>query len=323
MQPHRALSACCQHTIGLRTFLLERLSVNGPVVIAQKKRGVRSIQSIREVVPHLETANYPFSHLAAEFLGTALLNVCGLSFVILNFSSGSPILHLIPDAGLRRLLTGFLFGSTGGLIALSPLGKISGAHINPAVTFAFWLKGKIRAVHAAGYAFAQLAGGLAGAAPLLFWGSIGARVDFGATSPGAQYGTLLPLLGEVAATFALVILLLFFVSHTRIRRYTPLLFPFLYAVMVFLEAPLSGTSTNPARSLGPAVISGQWHLWWIYWIGPLLGALIAVAVHSGTWLDKLEIEVAKLYHFEHDPLGVFNWTRPSRAMRGPRDTDTT
>jgi len=87
--------------------------------------------------------------------------------------------------------------------------------------------------------------------------------------------------------------------------------------MVFLEAPLSGTSTNPARSLGPAVISGQWHAWWIYWIGPLLGAFVAVAVHSGTWLDKLEIEVAKLYHFEHDPLGVFNWTRRSRTKHTP------
>jgi aquaporin Z len=51
------------------------------------------------------------------------------------------------------------------------------------------------------------------------------------------------------------------------RPFTPAMFPFLYAVMVYLEAPISGTSTNPARSFGPAIVSGQWQGWWIYWLG--------------------------------------------------------
>lgn len=254
----------------------------------------------------MKTAQYPFSHLVAEFFGTALLLLIGLSVVILDFGTGSPIVHAIPGAALRRLLTGFLFGSTGALIAVSPLGKISGAHINPVVTLAFLVEGKIRARHAAGYVVAQLGGAIVGCLPLLFWGHIGGSVSFGATAPGPGYPAWLAGLGEAATTFALVILLLVFLGHRRTRPFTPLLLPFLYAVMVFLEAPLSGTSTNPARSLGPAVVASDWQSWWVYWVGPAVGALVAVAAHRGTWLRVLEVEVAKLYHFEHDPHGVFN-----------------
>jgi aquaporin Z len=72
--------------------------------------------------------------------------------------------------------------------------------------------------------------------------------------------------------------------------------------MVWLEAPISGTSTNPARSLGPALISGEWEGWWIYWLGPLIGAMLAVIACS--FLAK-RIEVAKLYHFESDRRRIF------------------
>ncbi len=252
---------------------------------------------------------YPISHLVAEFFGTALLLTIGLSVVILDFGAGSPIARLIPSEGLRRLITGFLFGSTGALIAVSPLGKISGAHINPVVTLAFLIEGKIRSHHAAGYVIAQLAGAVAGCLPLLLWGSIGKSVAFGSTVPGPAYSVWLAVVGEIATTFALVILLFVFLGHNKIRRFTPLLLPFLYALMVFLEAPLSGTSTNPARSLGPAVVASDWQSWWVYWLGPALGALIAVAAHRRTWLRALEVDVAKLYHFEHDPHGVFRWER--------------
>jgi aquaporin Z len=75
--------------------------------------------------------------------------------------------------------------------------------------------------------------------------------------------------------------------------------------MVYFEAPVSGTSTNPARSFGPSLASGIWSGWWVYWIGPLLGAFIAVSIQA-KWLKMLEIEVAKVYHFEHDPFKVFH-----------------
>ncbi len=247
----------------------------------------------------------PWLVLASELFGTALLVLIGLSIVILDFGQGSPIVHLLPNAGARRLITGFLFGTTGALIALSPLGKESGAHINPVVTMAFWLMGKLRVRDAVGYVIAQLAGAVLGALPLLLWGAMGQSVEFGATLPGAGYGAGAALLGEVATTLALIVGLFFFLRHRRIRAFTPALFPFLYAFMVFVEAPISGTSTNPARSLGPAVISGDWVVWWVYWIGPIIGALIGVALFRFTWLKDVEIEVAKLYHFEHDRYGVF------------------
>ena len=258
---------------------------------------------------------YPFSDLIAEFLGTALLLVIGLSVVILDFGAGSPVARLVPSAGLRRLITGFLFGSTAALVAVSPLGRISGAHLNPAVTLAFLIEGKIRPGHAAGYVLAQLAGAVAGCVPLLLWGSLGRSVALGATVPDPSRPVWLAAIGEIAATFSLVVLLLVFLSHRRIRGYTPLLLPFLYAVMVYLEAPLSGTSTNPARSFGPAVVASAWQAWWAYWVGPGLGALIAVAAHRRTWLRRAEIEVAKLYHFEHDPRGIFRWERTA-SRRG-------
>lgn len=247
----------------------------------------------------------PWTLFLSELIGTALLVFVGLSIVILDFGQGSPIVRLLPNAGLRRLITGFLFGSTGALIAISPLGKESGAHINPVVSASFWLMGKLRGRHALGYVAAQLLGAIIGALPLLAWGPMGRSVEFGATVPGPEIGMALALLGEIITTFALVAGLFLFIRHRKIRAFTPALFPILYAVMVFLEAPISGTSTNPARSLGPAVIAGDWHGWWVYWLGPLIGALLGVAMYRFTWLRHLEIEVAKLYHFEHDPHGVF------------------
>ncbi len=235
-----------------------------------------------------------------EFAGTALLLAAGLSAVVLDFAPGSPVPRLLPHPALRRALTGLLFGGSGALVALSPLGKLSGAHINPVVTLSFWLMGKMRTAVAAGYVAAQLAGGAAGTAALLAWGPLARSVHFGATIPGAGYGVLSALGGEAAATFLMVVLLLSFVGNRRLRPFTPLLFPLLYAFLVLVEAPVSGTSTNPARSFGPALLSGQWREWWVYWLGPLSGALAAVAVHRSRLLGALELEIAKLYHFEHD-----------------------
>ena len=233
----------------------------------------------------------------SEAIGTALLVLGGLSVVIFMFGAGSPMERLLPDVGSRQLLTGFLFGCVGGSIALSPVGKVSGAHINPAVTLGFWLMQKLDTHTALGYVFAQLAGAVAGCIPLLAWGSIGRSVAYGATLPGEGYATMDVFLGEVVTTFALIAGLCIFIGFRHLRRFTPFLMPPLYSVMVRLEASISGTSTNPARSFGPAVVSGQWDGWWIYWVGPLTGTVAAILVCSAL---ARRIEVAKLYHFESD-----------------------
>jgi aquaporin Z len=232
------------------------------------------------------------------------------------FGTGSPMAHLIPSETLRRIITGFLFGTTGACIALSPVGKESGAHINPAVTLGFRLMGKLDLRTTLGYITAQLTGAVIGCLPLLLWGSMGRSVAFGATLPGRGYTLPTALLGEMITTFTMVTLLAVFLAFRKIRRFTPAIFPLLYAVMVPIEASISGTSTDPARSLGPSVISGQWQGWWIYWVGPIAGMLLAVLACS--FLAK-RIEVAKLYYFDSDRDRLFR----RMARSGPaRVTDT-
>ena len=247
----------------------------------------------------------PWAVYVSELIGTALLLLIGLSFVILDFGKGSFVVTAIPDAGLRRLITGFLFGSTGASIAYSRVGKVSGAHINPVVTLAFHIKGKLSVRDTAGYIVAQFAGAVIGSVPLLLWGAAGKSVGFGNTTPGTGYTPTEAFLGETITTIGLIVGLFFFLGHRKIRKYTPLLFPFLYAVMVYLEAPISGTSTNPARSFGPSVVSGIWTGWWIYFAGPLAGMLIGLAIHRYSWPKRFEVEVAKVYYFEHDIYGIF------------------
>ncbi|MDE3066699.1 MAG: aquaporin [Verrucomicrobiota bacterium] len=251
----------------------------------------------------------PWQTYLSELIGTALLIGIGVSFVILDFGAGSPVAALLPDAGWRRLITGFLFGATGALIAWSPVGKISGAHVNPVVTLAFNLKGRLSCRDTCGYVLAQFAGAIVGSVPLLLWGQSGRSINFGATTPGIGHPVWAALLGEILTTIGLVVGLFVFLGHRKLRPYTPLLFPFLYAVMVYLEVPVSGTSTNPARSLGPSVISGVWSGWWIYFVGPLAGMFISVGIHGFSWLKRFEVGVAKIYHFEHDRYGIFRSNR--------------
>ena len=118
---------------------------------------------------------WPWRILVSELIGTALLVFFGLSLVILMFGAGNPFAPVFPNETLRRLITGFLFGTTGALIALSPIGKVSGAHINPIVSMAFWLMGKLDSRITLGYVLAQLAGACLGVLPLLAWGSMGSK----------------------------------------------------------------------------------------------------------------------------------------------------
>ncbi len=263
------------------------------------------MHSYRVLKLSIVKSKIPWGLYLSELIGTALLLLLGLSFVILDFGKGSFVATLIPDAGLRRLITGFLFGSTGASIAYSRVGKVSGAHINPVVTLAFHIRGKLSAGNSLGYIAAQFAGGVIGCIPLLLWGATGRSVAFGATTPGSGFTPFEAMLGEVITTIGLIVGLFVFLGHKKLRKHTPLLFPFLYAVMVYLEAPLSGTSTNPARSVGPSVVSGIWTGWWIYLAGPLAGMFIGLAILRFSWLKKFKEEVAKVYHFEHDLYGVF------------------
>ena len=233
----------------------------------------------------------------AEAAGTGLLVFFGLSMVIAFFGHGSVLARLLPSAPWRRMLAGGCFGTVGALITISPLGRLSGAHLNPAVSFAFWLESKLAWRDAIGYALAQLLGALLGASALLIWGPMGQSIQYGATRVGPGVPPWLGLVGEVLATLALVLAIFITAAHARTRRFTPWTIAPLFAWLVWWEGPWSGASTNPARSFGPALISGQWSDFWIYVLGPLFGAALAIALLRLEMLGQHRVQVARLSHF--------------------------
>jgi aquaporin Z len=249
----------------------------------------------------LEGSPMPYDRLhprlyVAEAAGTALLVAVGLSVVIVCFGVGGAITRSLPNTAARHVLAGALFGTTGALITLSPLGRLSGAHINPAVTLAFWLESKIAWRDALAYVAAQCLGGILGAVPLLAWGRLGASIDYGATLVGAGFPVWQALLGEVVATALLVLAIFITAAHAPTRRFTPWTLPPLFAWLVWWESPISGASTNPARSLGPALIAGQWHGFWIYVVGPAVGAALAIGLLRLEVIGRHAVTVARVFH---------------------------
>jgi aquaporin Z len=130
--------------------------------------------------------------------------------------------------------------------------------------------------------------------PLLLWGSMGRELGYGATLVGSGVALWLAFGGEVVATLALVLAIFITASHERTRAFTPWTIPPLFAWLVWWEAPLSGASANPARSLGPAVISGLWGDFWIYAIAPLMGAALAIGLLRLDWLGHHRVPVARI-----------------------------
>jgi aquaporin Z len=231
-----------------------------------------------------------------EFLGTAMLLIGGLSAVCFDFGPGTP-LSSVPTSP-RLLITGLLFAGTGSLIAISPLGRRSGAHINPIVTLAFWTQGKVHVHDLIGYVIAQLAGGVAGAGFIrLVWQHRAIALHDGATLPGRGLTDVQAVLVEAVMTALLVLTILMMTSRAATTRYTPLVLWLLIAVLVWRGAPYTGTSLNPARSLGPALLAGLMSTYWVYLAGPALGGLTAVGAFA--LIRDRHVLTTKLFH---DPI---------------------
>jgi aquaporin Z len=230
---------------------------------------------------------------ACEFSGTALLLIGGLSAVCLDFGPGSPLDGLSHSD--RLLVTGLLFAGSGSLIALTPFGRRSGAHLNPVVTLGFWSQHKVHPHDVAGYIGAQVLGAIAGAAIIkLLWGRRASAVHLGATMPGHGLSDLQAVLVEAGMTAALVLAILLMTSGARTARWTPMVLWILIAALVWQGASYTGTSLNPARSLGPALLAHELSDYWIYVAGPLLGGAIAVGVFA--LFRDLHVLTAKLFH---------------------------
>ena len=210
-----------------------------------------------------------------------------------------------------------MFAGSGALIAISPLGKLSGGHINPAVSLAFWLQGKMHHLDLGGYISGQFLGAIIGSLLVaLVWRERATSVRYGATVPGAAYPLWIVFLAEVSMTFLLVLLIFLFVSSHRLMRWTPLMVWILVAMMVWLEAPISGTSLNPARSFGPALVSWFWNYHWLYWVAPLLGALLAVGAFRLLSGGARDVLTGKLFHVPHYRSVFMNVSAPCMPADG-------
>jgi MIP family channel proteins len=169
------------------------------------------------------------------------------------------------------------------LIVVASLAHVSGAHVNPAVTIALAATGKASASTLLPYIGAQLAGAIAGS--LSTWLTLGgaAREKFflAATAPGAGVGFLQGATVEALVTFILVFVIISVATDPRVDgAVPPLAIGFALAAGVFVAGPVTGGSLNPVRTLGPAIVSGQFDGLLIYLVGPPLGAIIAAFVYD-------------------------------------------
>jgi len=248
-------------------------------------------------------AKFEYKLFLSEAIGTALLLFGGLNIVIFNWGEGSVVAKLIPSVLARTILTGFMFGCVGCLVSLSPVGKISGAHINPAVSIAFWLRGKMKTNAMIGYIVGQMLGAAIGCWPLLFiWGDQGRSIQYGITLPG-EAGVGRAFISEILATACLIFYLYIFIGRKNLRNYTPYGIPILYSILnIFFAAP-SGDSTNPARSFGPAVITGNFSFYWLYWVAPVIGVILITALFKWKRVNRVyKMESARVsYHDSPTP----------------------
>lgn len=212
--------------------------------------------------------------LVAEGVGTFLFFFVGAGSVlatagVLSGPGGTP--DLVAVALAHGLVLAVL---------VSSFGAISGGHFNPAVTFGVWVLGRIDGRRALWYVWAQALGALAaGIALFLVFGDAGHAAGLGtpALGPGVS-----PFTG-IAIEAVLTMVLLFAVFGTAVDPRAPKLGGFAIglaiAADILIGGPLTGAAMNPARWLGPAVVAGAYADWYVWWIGPLLGAAVAGLIY--------------------------------------------
>ncbi|HET7529424.1 MAG TPA: aquaporin [Mycobacteriales bacterium] len=213
-----------------------------------------------------------------EYAGTAGQLAVGFCVVAVLESPRSPGPGAIPWGWLRLVLIGIAFGLLAAAVALSPIGRRSGAHLNPAVTVGFWLRGHTPGRDALGYVVAQGAGAVTAAAVFVaVTGSWSSTVDDARTVP--QAGLPLPAAAAIEAglTFGLMLTVFLMVSSSRTARWTPAVVTGVLAGLIWAGAPHTGASMNPARTLGPDMVAGGFPALWCYLVGPVIGAAAAAA----------------------------------------------
>ncbi|XP_068911778.1 aquaporin AQPAe.a isoform X1 [Tenebrio molitor] len=206
--------------------------------------------------------------LVAEFVGTFLLVVIGCGSIIFSET----------DFIVRVALT---FGLTVATLAQT-IGHISGCHINPAVTLSLFVTGDIKLLRALLFVVVQLIGAVGGAGVLRLMVPESKEGNLGITNLGNELTDVQGFLMEIILTF-----LLLFVIHgvcdprrKDIKGSAPLAIGLAVTACHLCGIPFSGSSINPARSFGPAVIMDLWENHWVYWAGPLLGGVLAGLIYK-------------------------------------------
>ena len=224
------------------------------------------------VAPDFVDSTLEWRRMFAEIWGTFLLVlVAAGGGVVRDLSAGSLSLAMIVVAPGLMVMAIIYF-----------MGTVSGAHLNPAVTLAFAIRGNFPWRRVPGYLIAQLIGGIAAAVFLrAMFGKIG---SLGATVPGIGIGGAKAMVMELVLTAGLVNTILGTASGARNIGTNGALAVGAYIVLAGLWAsPVSGASMNPVRSLAPDLVRGDFNTTWIYIVGPILGALVAVCFE---WILK-------------------------------------
>jgi aquaporin Z len=243
----------------------------------------------------LWSKHWPEYAIEAALLGTFMVSAC--LFSALLFYPDWPIAHLIPDPFTRRVLMGLAMGSTAVALNYSSWGKQSGAHYNPAVTLTFTRLGKVAPWDAVAYIGAQFVGAVLGvmAATVVLQAMLAnPQVHFAVTRPGSG-GITVAFLAEVVISCILMTVVLIASNHAGAARFTGLFAGLLVATFVTVEAPLSGMSMNPARTVGSGFWAHDWTALWIYFTAPPLGMLLAAEVYLRR-RGPAGVFCAKLHH---------------------------
>ena len=223
--------------------------------------------------------------MVAELLGTGLLVYFGVGVATLSFGFGTAGSSFAAGVAATALAFGLV------LLALAyVLGPISGCHINPAVTIGAWLSGRVPLRDALGYWAAQFIGGILGA--LLLWATFScsplysrSKTGLGTNGWGAASHIHINAGGafliEVIMTALFVFAVLGATSKTSNAATAGIIIGFSLTVVHFIGIPITGTSVNPARSLGPALVVGGTALSqvWLFIVAPLVGGALAAGLH--------------------------------------------
>jgi MIP family channel proteins len=212
--------------------------------------------------------------VAAEAIGTFALVFAGCGAIVTDHERGGAV--GVVGVGLVFFLV--------LLAAIAALGHVSGAHFNPAVSLSFFLTRHLPARDLGGYCAGQLAGATAAALVLAgVWA--GHPADLGATVPSISAGRA--VLVEATLTALLMLVIISVATDTRaVGAPAALAIGAAVGLAAIAFGPLTGASLNPARSLGPALVSGQWRDFWVYLAGPLIGAPLGALTYELTRGDR-------------------------------------